>query len=1407
MALLNTVSVKRTVLIQVAIFICVGFAGATIRRVPQNFPTIQSGINAAVNGDTVLVSEGTFFENIRYRGKRITVASLYLLDQDTMHISRTIINGSQPTHPDSGSVVSFLAGEDTNSVLSGFTITGGTGTLDSTGTARAGGGILCFRGGATIRWNNIVNNVVVFSGQYASGGGIYTGVDLTIIENNEIVGNSVQGENVWGGGMFTFGDVRIINNRVENNMLRALNGTTSGGGIGSQTTSTGAAHVLIKNNIIRGNTSQTLSSTSGCYGGGLDIYYPTVELVGNTIASNTTSSISFTHAPGFRVIRTGQGSLINGNIVKHNREIGTAPSVSAGGIAVYYCSPLVTNNIIADNSAVFGSGIYVIGPTTSMSSHNPDKADGGLCIAASRVSTQQNSASAILGIPAITNNTIVDNTGGAGIRVNNANVVVLNSILWGNTGGQISIGTTGSAEVHYSDIQGGWPSGTGNINADPAFEDSLYRIGTFSPCINAAIDSLQIGGVWYRAPRTDFFGSPRPNPAGSRPDIGSHEAPGIAPPSATYTRRPNLAIPDGAPAGVSDTMNLPAIGAGMFQLVIDTLNHTYVGDLKMTLTSPNGDTVAIMNSPGDGPFGSSGDNFIGTVFSDTATRAIESILPADAPHTGYWTPDGQLGTFENKNIPAGTWRLFVSDTYPVDAGTLVRWTIRIIPPTSSTPPSIASTPLSNSGSIVNRVVPVRIFDLDGIATGTGAPRLWHKRSTDGAYTAVVADSIRSGNYSFSIPGRAAGTRVQYYIAAQDVNNNMSTLPRGGSGINPPGSTVPPTVYSYIVQNSLLAGSYNVGAGGNFPTLDSAFNKLNIDGITGAITLNLTDTLYVATPHAMTATQQLLQRARENQKQSIVQPEHGIANADFSPAMPSGITNGFVLEGPISGASATNRITIRPATGKAVRITGNVFNTVLLTNASYVTIDGIGLAGATRLTVECPSTDVGNSAIGLIGDCDNTIIQNITARGLFNASNVIEFDAINENATPDSNIIRNNSVPSGRYGILFVGTATALAKGNRITGNLIGAAADSIGEFGICCQGTAGMSVDNNVVRRLRDAGINPYIVGIYYEWRHLNSKIWNNVVYDMKGSTGNQVWGIFIRSQFAADATDADMYNNMVYDLNSQSSATTSIGGIYVSTGQRDTVAYNSVFLTGNANGLLRTSTAVWAETPASQVFRNNIFVNTRTEASGRRALVFYKESATSTISSNFNDLFVLSQPNSYIGGVGTANYTTIAEWRSIGFDAQSVSVNPAFRAPHLHLDSTVATSLNGGGTLIAGITRDFDGQLRNATRPDIGADEIDTPTGVAENTAPHEFALFQNYPNPFNPSTEIKFSVGENGRATLEVFNILGQKVATLFDGVAQAGQYYKVKLDGTNLASGVYLYKLQSGARSDVKKLLLLK
>ena len=88
----------------------------------------------------------------------------------------------------------------------------------------------------------------------------------------------------------------------------------------------------------------------------------------------------------------------------------------------------------------------------------------------------------------------------------------------------------------------------------------------------------------------------------------------------------------------------------------------------------------------------------------------------------------------------------------------------------------------------------------------------------------------------------------------------------------------------------------------------------------------------------------------------------------------------------------------------------------------------------------------------------------------------------------------------------------------------------------------------------------------------------------------------------------------------------------------------------------------------------------------------------------------------------------------------------------------------------------------------------------------PTAFRLQQNYPNPFNPSTTISFSIPKAGYVTLKVYNALGQEVVTLLDGFRKA-QNYNIKFDGTGLASGVYLYRLEVGNNFITKKMVFLK
>ena len=190
--------------------------------VPARYPNIQTAIDSAVPGDTVLVAPGRYYENIRYKGKGVVVASRFARSRNVADIERTIIDGSRPAHPDTGTVVRFVNQEDSTAVLEGFTITGGTGTiwLDAKDVAyfREGGGILCELGSPTIRYNHIVGNEAIATTKNvkgdslisAGGGAIRCGYSEPTITNNVIRGNKGR----YGGGIVLFHSAGIVKNNV-----------------------------------------------------------------------------------------------------------------------------------------------------------------------------------------------------------------------------------------------------------------------------------------------------------------------------------------------------------------------------------------------------------------------------------------------------------------------------------------------------------------------------------------------------------------------------------------------------------------------------------------------------------------------------------------------------------------------------------------------------------------------------------------------------------------------------------------------------------------------------------------------------------------------------------------------------------------------------------------------------------------------------------------------------------------------------------------------------------------------------------------------------------------------------------------------------------------------------------------
>lgn len=236
-------------------------AFALIRNVPSQYSTIQSAINASLNHDTILVQPGSYFENLNFRGKNIVLTSRYYQNNDYSFIHTTIINGSTPQYPDSGSCVIICSNEDSTAVLQGFSITGGTGTKwtdeHGAGLYREGGGILIQYAKPVIQHNIIHGNQTPSGGVSSTGGGgVRIGDSYPRFLNNVITNNTGR----YGAGIvlnYTGGEYR-------NNIVYKNYGSLDyGAGSGLWINGSFSRPVLVENNTIAFNTA--LSGTAGVY--------------------------------------------------------------------------------------------------------------------------------------------------------------------------------------------------------------------------------------------------------------------------------------------------------------------------------------------------------------------------------------------------------------------------------------------------------------------------------------------------------------------------------------------------------------------------------------------------------------------------------------------------------------------------------------------------------------------------------------------------------------------------------------------------------------------------------------------------------------------------------------------------------------------------------------------------------------------------------------------------------------------------------------------------------------------------------------------------------------------------------------------------------------------------------------
>jgi hypothetical protein len=317
-------------------------------------PTVQAGIDSAQAGDVVLVGPGTYYENLL-----IDRVNIHLKSQSGPEV--TILDGSARD----SSVVTIRGGLTNETVIEGFTVTGGSGTYYG-----YGGGISSVDAAPIIRGNIIRDNVVP-----TRGGGISLNskpplplvvIEDNIIENNysvrnagglNIAGSCIVQRNVFranqtergdGAGLYhLYGDHQLIIR--ENQFLGNIAGD-HGGGI-YIVNDLSPVSVQIIGNVFLGNQSSTLG-TVDCSGAGLWVHRG-AHIVQNTIAFNQATSRVFASGGGICLSEPPDGTVIERNIIAFNEECGVASNDITVGWEALIARNLVFGNEPFDFKSAF----------------------------------------------------------------------------------------------------------------------------------------------------------------------------------------------------------------------------------------------------------------------------------------------------------------------------------------------------------------------------------------------------------------------------------------------------------------------------------------------------------------------------------------------------------------------------------------------------------------------------------------------------------------------------------------------------------------------------------------------------------------------------------------------------------------------------------------------------------------------------------------------------------------------------------------------------------------------------------------------------------------------------------------------------------------------------------------------
>ncbi len=673
------------------------------------------------------------------------------------------------------------------------------------------------------------------------------------------------------------------------------------------------------------------------------------------------------------------------------------------------------------------------------------------------------------------------------------------------------------------------------------------------------------------------------------------------------------------------------------------------------------------------------------------------------------------------------------------------------------PPNISYATLNNTSQTSNRLLTATISDATGVAGGGLSPRVYFNKNA-GTYFSTTctlsSGTNQNGTWDCTIDhsligGVLATDVVRYFVVAQDTLGNLAANPGAGfTGTDVNTVLTPPTTPNQYTIVTAYSGSLNVGTGEAFTSLTNVggvFEAINNGVLSGDVTINITSDLT-----GETGSVALNQWVEEGGPYSLlIKPSGGprvISGTNTGALMKFNGTDRMTLNGSTSATLAGNlgggpvarELTIQnTSTGTSAVVIALQSGTGGAQNNSFVNLEIMGQDPTTTLA----AIALGGNTPGTAGtDNDNNSVANCAIKraiyGIYSAG------ASLANQNTGTYISQNDLSATGadrvrRIGIFVVNDNGAVISQNSISTNT-NESADAIGIAlgiqGIDSTTTTSGSVTNAVVSRNKINGVASL------------------------STTGFSACGISVSGAVGGANT---IVNNMITGVTAPSTSPDLPAGIFIAgvAGSSTKLYNNSIAMTGDrgavASQMPSYGIAITGSDPTVEMKNNAIYTSQIASGGGANAKSYAVGMVTATfanLDSNYNGFFSTGandggfRSGSLGAGSGT-EYADLAAWQTaVSDDANSLEADPLFvdSLTDLHLQS--GSPLENAGTTIAGVTDDFDGDLRQSP-PEIGADEFG-------DTIPPDTSILTFPSNPSN-STDPSFTFdgSDNGGSGVASF------------------------------------------------------